>query len=30
MMLADPKDIQPNAIRKLDFFEEVAQAICRP
>src|SRR5580658_2989986 len=29
VMLANPKDIQPNAIRRLDFFEEVAQAIGR-
>jgi hypothetical protein len=29
MMLANPKDIQPNVIRRLDFVEEVAQAICR-
>jgi hypothetical protein len=29
VMLANPKDIQANAIRRLDFVEEVAQAICR-
>src|SRR5882724_2874265 len=29
VMLANPKDVQPNAIRSLDFVEEVAQAICR-
>jgi hypothetical protein len=28
-MLANAKDIQPNAICSLDFVEEVAQAICR-
>jgi hypothetical protein len=29
LMLANPKDVQSNAIRKLDFVEKVAQAICR-
>jgi hypothetical protein len=28
-MLANPKDIQPDTVRRLDFVEEVAQAICR-
>lgn len=29
VVLANPKDIPPNAIRRLDFVEKVAQAICR-
>jgi hypothetical protein len=27
-MFANPKDVQPNAIRTLDVVKEVAQAIC--
>jgi hypothetical protein len=29
VVLANPKDIQPNAIRRLDFVEKVTQAIGR-
>ena len=28
MMLANPKGVQPNAVRTLDFVEKVAQALC--
>ena len=28
-MLTDPKNVQPDTIRRLDFIEKVAQALCR-
>jgi hypothetical protein len=29
VMLTDPKNVQPDTIRRLDFIEKVAQALCR-